>query len=370
MVSAQFLPDMGGVETHVYETARRLVASGEFAITVLATDRSRSKPANDTIDGLPVLRVPSWPRDRDWYLAPALSGVVNRPQQWDLVHCQGIHTPVPVLAMRAALRARLPYVVTFHTGGHTLPHRNALRSVQWRLIGPLLGRADSLIAVSRFEAGKLAAEARLGDKPISVIRNGGTLPVPPPEIQVVPGRIVSPGRLERYKGHHRVIEALPHVMREVPEAHVVILGRGSYEAELRSLTARLGVSDRVTIGHVEPADRQGMAVALAEASVVAAFSDYEAHPVAVMEALGIGRPVVGYATAGIGELVEEGLVHGVKPGASAPDAAADLVRAMTQQDARTLPEMPTWDTTAQELAAVYRQVLRTLQPVSVRGAAS
>jgi glycosyltransferase involved in cell wall biosynthesis len=370
MVSAQFLPDMGGVETHVYETARRLAASGEFAITVLATDRSRSKPATDIIDGLPVLRVPSWPRDRDWYIAPALSGVVARPQQWDLVHCQGIHTPVPVLAMRAALRARLPYVVTFHTGGHTLPHRNALRSVQWRLIGPLLGRADSLIAVSRFEAGKLAAEAHLGDKPISVIRNGGTLPVPPPGIQVVPGRIVSPGRLERYKGHHRVIEALPHVMREVPEAHVVILGRGSYEAELRSLTARLGVSDRVTIGHVEPADRQGMAVALAEASVVAAFSDYEAHPVAVMEALGIGRPVVGYATAGIGELVEEGLVHGVKPGASAPDAAADLVRAMTQQDARALPEMPTWDTTAQELAAVYRQVLRTRQPVSVRGAAS
>jgi glycosyltransferase involved in cell wall biosynthesis len=159
-------------------------------------------------------------------------------------------------------------------------------------------------------------------------------------------------------------------MREVPEAHVVILGRGSYEAELRSLATRLGVSDRVTIGHVEPADRQGMAVALAEASVVAAFSDYEAHPVAVMEALGIGRPVVGYATAGIGELVEEGLVHGVKPGASAPDAAADLVRAMVQQDAQTLPEMPTWDTTAQELAAVYRQVLRTRQPVSVRGAAS
>jgi glycosyltransferase involved in cell wall biosynthesis len=364
MVSVQFLPDMGGVETHVYETAKRLAASGEFEITVLATDRSRSKPRNDAIDGLPVLRVPSWPRTRDWFLAPAISGVVARPRQWDLVHCQGIHTPVPVQAMRAARRARLPYVVTFHTGGHTLEHRNALRSIQWRLIGPLLGRADSLIAVSRFEAGKLATEARLGDKPISVIRNGGTLPVPPPGIRIVPGRIVSPGRLERYKGHHRVIESLPYVMREIPEAHVVILGRGSYEAELRSLVARLGVSDRVTIGHVEPTDRQGMAAALAEASVVAAFSDYEAHPVVVMEALGIGRPVVGYATAGIGELVDEGLVHGVMPGASASDAAANLVRAMTQQDARTLPEMPTWDTTAQELAAVYRQVLRTRQPVA------
>jgi len=370
MVSAQFLPDMGGVETHVYETARRLAASGEFEITVLATDRSRSKPRKDVIDGLPVVRVPSWPRTKDYYIAPAISGVVAGPQKWDLVHCQGIHTPVPVLAMRAATRARLPYVVTFHTGGHTLPYRNALRSVQWRLLGPMLRRADSLIAVSRFEAGKLAEEARLGDKPISVIRNGGTLPAPPPGTRVVPGRIVSPGRLERYKGHHKAIEALPHVMREVPDAHLVILGRGDYEAELRSLVVRLGVSDRVTIGHVEPGDRQGMAVALAEASVVAAFSEYEAHPVVVMEALGIGRPVVGYATAGIGELVDEGLVHGVRPGTPAPEAAAELVRAMTLQDARVLPEMPTWDTTAGELAAVYRQVLRTRQPVGVREAAS
>jgi hypothetical protein len=43
---------------------------------------------------------------------------------------------------------------------------------------------------------------------------------------------------------------------------------------------------------------------------------------------------------------------------------------MTPQDARALPEMPTWDTTAGELAAVYREVLRTRQPVGVREAAS
>jgi hypothetical protein len=39
----------------------------------------------------------------------------------------------------------------------------------------------------------------------------------------VPGRIVSCGQLERYKGHHRVIEALPYVMHEIAEAHPLIL---------------------------------------------------------------------------------------------------------------------------------------------------
>ena len=99
-----------------------------------------------------------------------------------------------------------------------------------------------------------------------------------------------------------------------------------------------------------------MALALAEAGVVAAFSDYEAHPVAVMEALSVGRPVVGYTTSGIGELVNEGLVLGISPGTPASVAARELVRAMNLPDAQALPELQTWDTTAGELAAVYRQV--------------
>jgi glycosyltransferase involved in cell wall biosynthesis len=258
--------------------------------------------------------------------------------------------------MRAAARAGLPCAVSFHTGGHTLRHRNALRSVQWRLIGPMLRTADSLIAVSRFEAEQLAGQARLGNLPIQVIRNGGTLPPAPPGTVAVPGRIVSTGRLERYKGHHRVIKALPYAMQEVPDAHLLILGRGPYEDELRSLASRLGVSDRVTIRQIEPGDRAGMARALAEAGVVAAFSDYEAHPVAVMEALSAGRRVVGYTTSGIGELVHEGLVLGISPGTPASAAARELVRAMNLPDAHALPELPTWDTTADELAAVYRQV--------------
>ena len=53
-----------------------------------------------------------------------------------------------------------------------------------------------------------------------MIRNGGTLPPAPAGTVAVPGRIVSSGRLERYKGHQRAIAALPHVMREVPDAHV------------------------------------------------------------------------------------------------------------------------------------------------------
>jgi glycosyltransferase involved in cell wall biosynthesis len=356
MVTPRFLPETGGTETHVYEVSHRLAERGDFDITVLTTDQSRRLPRQEAVEGIAVRRVPAWPRGRDYYLAPGIAAVIGE-RSWDLVHCQGIHTPVPLLAMISARRAGLPYLITFHTGGHSSRLRNAMRSTQWRLAGPLLRHAAALIAVSRFEAVTLARHGRLGDDRVVVIRNGGTLPSPRPGTAAVPGRIVSVGRLERYKGHHRVIEALPHVMREIPGAHLLILGRGPYEADLRQAARRLGVSDRVSITHVAPADRQGMATALAESSVVAALSDYEAHPVAVMEALCAGCPVLGYDTAGIGELVAAGWVRGVPRGAPAAAVAQELIKAMSSPAQVDRAQLPSWDSCADQLAQVYRSSL-------------
>ena len=47
---------------------------------------------------------------RDYYLAPRIAAVVGQRERWDLVHCQGIHTPVTGAgdARRTARRACLP----------------------------------------------------------------------------------------------------------------------------------------------------------------------------------------------------------------------------------------------------------------------
>src|SRR5215472_3897339 len=352
MVCPRYLPEFGGTEMHVHEVTRRLSALGCFEITVLTTDRSRRLPRQEVVEGISVLRVPAWPRRRDYYLAPGIAAVI-RQRRWDLVHCQGIHTPVPLLAMISAQRVGIPYLITFHTGGHSSGLRNAMRTTQWWLTGPLLRSAVALIAVSRFEATAFERHGRLGGKRVIVIRNGGALPSPRAGTVAVPGRIVSIGRLERYKGHHRVIEALPHVLRDIPEAHLLILGSGPYESNLCKLARDLGVSDRVSIRHIAPADRVGMATTLAESSVVAALSDYEAHPVAVMEALCVARPVVGYDIAGVGELFAAGWVRGVPRGAPAAAVAEELVTAMSSPSLTTHVELPSWDSCADQLGHVY-----------------
>lgn len=353
MVCARYLPDVGGVETHVGEVARRLAAGGEFEITVLATDRTRALPRREVVDRINILRVPAWPRNRDYYLSPLIPGVVRCPGRWDIVHCQGIHSPVPALAMIAARKAKLPYLVTFHTGGHSLRHRNVLRPVQWRMIGPLLRDAAVLIGVSRFEADTLSRQAGLCNKSIVVIRNGGSLPPPRAGTTVIPGRIVSSGRLERYKGHHRLIEALPYLIPKVRDAHLVVLGEGPYEHELRRLAYRLHVDDRVTIRCIDPRDRQAMATALAEASVFASLSEYESQGVGIMEALDVGRPVVGSDVAAVAELVDEGWIYGVGAGEPAAGVARQLATAMSSGPLIAPGSLPTWDACADRLRELY-----------------
>ena len=359
VVAARFFPDFGGVETHIYEITRRMARRGDLDLTVLATDRSGTLPTREKFDGITVLRCRSYPRHRDYYFAPGVYRQVCTGQ-YDLVHCQGIHTAVPVLAMMAARRERIPYVVTFHTGGNSSHSRRRLRSTQWRALGPLLRGAATVVAVSRFEQRMFQELCRLDASRFRIIQNGGELSASAVRAEVIPGRVVSSGRLERYKGHQRVIAALPIVQRSIPDATLLILGSGPYECQLRSLINNLGLERSATIEYIAPHERDRMAESLGHAAVIAALSEYEAHPVALMEGLTLGIPAVGLDTAGIGDLVEDGLVRGVPKNASPTCIAQALIEAMRDRHVGSRASLPTWDMAASEVACTYIDTVGTV----------
>jgi glycosyltransferase involved in cell wall biosynthesis len=352
IVAARFLPDLGGTETAIHEITRRIAIRDDFDLTVLTTDRSGSRPTREVFDGFTVLRCRSYPRRKDYYFAPGVyRHILN--SNYDIVHCQGIHTAVPILAMTAARRKRIPYVVTLHTGGHSSSFRRRLRNIQWRSLGPLLRGAAMIVAVSRFEQLIFQKACSLDAARFRIIPNGGELPASLIPAEAIPGRIVSCGRLERYKGHQRIIEALPIVQRSAPDATLHILGSGPYERQLRARIDALGLEKSVTIEYIKPDDRERMGESLGQAAVVAALSDYESHPLAVMEALTLGIPVVGLDTAGISDLVKDELVRGVPKGASPTTVAHILVAAMQDGRANFSGRLPTWDAAEVDLARVY-----------------
>jgi glycosyltransferase involved in cell wall biosynthesis len=355
--TARYLPESGGTEIHTHEVAQRLAARGA-EVTVVST-AIRGSFARESWDGpVKVTRVRAWPPNRDYYLAPALVRVI-RENRTDLIHCQGYHTLVAPVVMLAALSARIPYVVTLHSGGHSSAVRRLLRPLQAWILRPLLVRARHLIAVSDYEADLFARRLRLSRTAFVVIPSGVDLPtVSSRTAKSATPLVLSIGRLERYKGHHRVIAALPAINRVRPGTRLRIVGAGPYEGKLHAVVARLGVGDLVEIAAVPAEHRDEMADLLQQAHVVTMLSRYESQGLAIQEALALGRPLLISDTAALSELTRYPNVVAVSRRAG-PDEIAAAVLGLLDAPAEPPPKLPTWDECAAALYELYQETLAT-----------
>jgi glycosyltransferase involved in cell wall biosynthesis/GT2 family glycosyltransferase len=347
----------GGVERHVMETSRRIAASGS-EVEVLCTEPGGPKLAEQVLDGVTIRTVRSWPADRDWCLAPRLWREMSR-RPWDVVHVQSYHTLVAPLAMLRALTLRIPYLVTFHGGGHSQAHRNRARTGQRRLLRPLLARAARLVAVARFEIDEYGGELGLGPDHFALIPNGTDLAFA--ETGAAPRRdgaatIASIGRLERYKGHHRVIEAFPEVLSLKPETTLSVVGSGPYEDDLRRLAAELGVAERVIFTST-PADQpRAMAELLSGISVVVLMSEFETHPLVALEAAAAGCRLLVADASGLGELAREGFARAIPLDEDPAAIGRAVVEELGKPPQEKRPNLSSWDECADRLLELYGAV--------------
>jgi glycosyltransferase involved in cell wall biosynthesis len=118
--------------------------------------------------------------------------------------------------------------------------------------------------------------------------------------------LVFMGRINPLKDLHTLIRAFPSVRAEVPDAVLRIFGAtpaadGEYERSCRRLIAELGLRDSVVLeGEVD-----SPVSAYHAATVVVLTSISEGFPVAILEAMACGRPVVCTDVGGVAEAVAD-----------------------------------------------------------------
>jgi glycogen synthase len=357
MVTPRFPPYVGGVEQHVYEVSRRLTSSG-CRVSVLTTDLTGEMPALEEVGGVTIRRVRAWPRRGDYYFAPGIyRAIIAGRSDWDVVHVQSYHTFVAPLAMLAARRVGLPYVLTFHGGGHSSRVRQLLRRLQWGMLGPLVRDAARLVAVAGFEIDLYGAAHHVPRERFELIPNGVDVSFRPPAAPPRGALIASVGRLERYKGHQRILAALPAILRRRPDARLWIAGRGPYERTLRKQAAALGVADRVEIRAIPAAERDRMASELGRAALVVLLSEYETHPLAILEAVALGRPALVADTSGLSELAERGLAVAIPLDSEPGEVAAAVLEQLESPHPPSAVPLPGWDDCALSLLRLYERVL-------------
>ena len=232
-----------------------------------------------------------------------------------LVRPDVIHTHMyraDIIGTRAALALgdggrRRPYLVS-------TVHSSRVRSHEDReLLRQLTPEMDQLIAVSRSIERKIADERRTG-APVRLIYNGVDLQrydhqaacaTLREEYGLEPGsRIVGVvARLEPEKGHQTLIEAWPHVLREVPDAYLLIVGEGSRRDFLEQWAAAHKVAHRV----VFTGRRDDIPAVTASLDVAVLPSWREAQGLSILEAMAMSRPVVASDVGGIPEMIEDGV---------------------------------------------------------------
>ena len=114
--------------------------------------------------------------------------------------------------------------------------------------------------------------------------------------------VLTVGRLNVMKGHTHLLDAVPGLLRRSPDLAVVIVGQGHLEQALRAQAAALGVTGAVHLaGH-----RSDARMLLDAADVFVLPSRHEGMPLALLEAMDAGLPVVATRVIGSEEVVDEG----------------------------------------------------------------
>lgn len=174
----------------------------------------------------------------------------------------------------------------------------------------LFRRGDLMLPISDLWAGRLQKMGCPREK-IAVSRMGVDMtrfsprPVKAP---ATPLEIISVARLTEKKGLHVAIEACRQLKEQGVAFRYRILGIGPWERRLRTLIEQYQLEDVVEMPGFKPSHEVKAMLDDADVfllpSVTGADGDMEGIPVALMEAMAVGIPVVSTLHSGIPELVE------------------------------------------------------------------
>lgn len=259
-------------------------------------------------------------------------------QRYDLIFCG--HLFMAPLAAALSRLARIPFWLQLHGIESWARPNLAIRSA--------VRRARLITAVSRATRNRALAWLDLEPERLRVLPNtadGRFSPGIPPADLIdrlgTRGRrvILTVGRLssqERYKGHDRVIKALPLISSRYPEILYLIAGYGDDHDRLAGIGQRLGVSELIRFTGPVSDDQLPDIYRLAD--VFAMPSTGEGFGIVFLEAAATGLPIVAANRDGSTDALADGKL-GTLIDPDAPQALAEAIIAGLDRD-RPEPECP------------------------------
>ena len=344
LASALYRPAVGGEERHTELLAGALTRAGHSVC--VATQRIAGARRRETTDGVRIERAirpisfgpcfgPSYVATLGWFL-------LRHRGAFDILQATYLYWDAVVAALlKPVLRSRLVVRIVMGGPGGDTERFRGMRfwpltsrfdgTTLRRLVALVIRRGDAFIVLNAetraelLELGASPEKCHVVPNGIEVERfAGNTAPV----IREGPRRLVCVARLAQQKGHDILLRALPAVRAAAGPIALTLLGDGPERAALQSLAAALGVAETVRFGGVVP----DVAPYLAGAAAFVLPSRYEGMPLALLEAMAAGVPVVASAVPGNRQVVRDGVDGLLVPPEDPQALAAGIVRVLTDRD--------------------------------------
>ena len=315
-------------------------------VEAVAARPSLAIPRGWGAGGVPVVRIPApiptgpgagrEPAEIAELQARALVPIgvaLARSWQIDIIHA---HTGLPdgVSAAHLAERLGVPLVVTEHESGLLRRLDSERARLAYR---SLFGPRRRVVAVSAVLARQLTGLLGLSAADVAVIPNAvdvASFRATGPGARD-PNELLWVGSRQASKGMDELLGALRIARAERPGLRLRMIGsaRGEGEDErLRSLARELGVEDAISLE--PPADRIGVAAAMARAAVFVHPSPSETFGVVAVEALASGLPVAAAPSGGVDEILgTSGAFGDVAGSAGAAELADAILRTLARRTA-------------------------------------
>ncbi len=307
----QLLPALegGGVERGTLECSAALVQAGHESVVVSAGGR-----LVNTLEQEGGTHV-TWDLGKKSPLTLMQIGKFRRwlaEQQADILHVRSrMPAWIAYLAWRGMHATSRPHLVTTLHGLHSVSRYSAVMGKGERVIAVSETARQYLIdhfqvpaeRITRIYRGISPSAFPLGHQPDAEWLSDWQQAYPQFENQFV---ICLPGRLTRLKGHEHLLRIVRQLKDEQIRVMALIVGgedpkRKSYAEEIYQLGHSLGIVDQL----IYTGARSDILNIYSISDLVLSLSTRpESFGRTVLEALSIGKPVIGYAHGGVGEILQ------------------------------------------------------------------
>jgi glycosyltransferase involved in cell wall biosynthesis len=351
-------PHLGGMEVVAASLAECLAVDNRVRVLTsrigAAREPKRERHGNLSVRRFPAVEVANTP-----VFPTALPSILALSRR-TILHVHVTQAFAPELAAVGSLLGGRPLVAHYHMDVDPTGYPRVLAAYKRLILAPILRRAGRVIVLDDTQATLVAERYRVSTRLIELLPNGVHARFfsddEPEAIENRPYRLLFVGRLSAQKNLNRLLDAARLLRRPID---LVVVGDGEQRANLEQRVTKAG---QLGIRLVGRQTAEALVQWYRWADVLVSSSDREGMPLAFLEAMAAGVPIVGTDVPGSREtLAGVGVV--VPPTAAALAGALEMLagdqarrREMAAAGRRRVAGR-SWDTVSDRLVEIYRELV-------------